>query len=852
MRHVSGVAGRRRSDCVVRNDDLIAPPPPPRQFINNKPPEWHVAKICSIRCAYKRKPSTRNVAIINGGLCTSSARPRRRGELETLDRQQTPSGPAARVILWLRRARRRTDGRGEKGGGRGRRAKKKTGAKRGVNRGEEVKSARDKRNRRKNGPTVKPNRTKSRVRRLAAAPPLVRRVAFRLQNARRTMRDGRENEAAGQPGCTTGSNRNEHFQLVYFVFKSAYFLLRISCSIFMLFLVIYRCLCSSSRYLSVVFVVWGRRLTLCSTKDCKRRQEAVKQARDHAFGVLDRSKSSKVANERKEQVIVSYHLRTLVNANRRVARIQPNPESFKTTALMNPFHLVYLPHPPACGRTESRRMRPSLEAACTGGFLIRRDAPDAERRRKPAVRFVDGAASPPISADLSAHVRDIPPAHRRASPARKAQLGEACDKDGDCDNKGSVCLRGMCQCHPFYVRMTSEKSPNGRCMILPSKINQDCSTKCREPLFCRNGKCQCVQRGSTFTRNGECISVTKVGDRCSRHYDCTSPFSACVNHQCVCISGTVQQGTKCVAATNCPLGGAPAGSCTRKASISQVSPPFTSVSITSIFSDPQLRPRCGHVCRRLLLRHHSRLASGPLLSPHVPAGLDGRPPLQLRSGRTAALEFDQTAEQLVPVGHPLLPLLVQRQLRSSESNLMVEVQASLFQAVCCKRPCNAMAPEALYLNGACVARGQLNSECQRDEQCGAAEGMECRKGQCVCSDGFKEYFDPITNPKTNPAQLCVRDCEKGSQSRDTTCLPKTLLGGSCFVQGQCPENSGCYRGRCTCSCGYRMTAANKCVKVEVPTTAAPPAAPIPNPNFIDIFNSFFGKNRQQSPLLNIN
>jgi hypothetical protein len=102
----------------------------------------------------------------------------------------------------------------------------------------------------------------------------------------------------------------------------------------------------------------------------------------------------------------------------------------------------------------------------------------------------------------------------------KAPLGETCDKDTDCDNKGSVCLRGSCQCHPYYVRMASEKMPNGRCVIrelnfdyfetlsnlVPSKIGQDCSTKCREPLFCRNGKCQCVQRGSTFVRNGECVS----------------------------------------------------------------------------------------------------------------------------------------------------------------------------------------------------------------------------------------------------------------------------------------------------------------------------------------------------------
>lgn len=45
-------------------------------------------------------------------------------------------------------------------------------------------------------------------------------------------------------------------------------------------------------------------------------------------------------------------------------------------------------------------------------------------------------------------------------------------------------------------------------------------------------------------------------------------------------------------------------------------------------------------------------------------------------------------------------------------------------------------------------------------RCGAAEGMECREGQCECAEGFRPYLDPISNPKTNPSQLCVRDCEK--------------------------------------------------------------------------------------------
>lgn len=71
-----------------------------------------------------------------------------------------------------------------------------------------------------------------------------------------------------------------------------------------------------------------------------------------------------------------------------------------------------------------------------------------------------------------------------------------------------------------------------------------------------------------------------------------------------------------------------------------------------------------------------------------------------------------------------------------------------------------MAPEGLYLKGECIARGQLNSECRRHEQCGAAEGMECIKGSCQCSNGFSPALDVITHPTKNPSQHCVKDCDK--------------------------------------------------------------------------------------------
>lgn len=69
------------------------------------------------------------------------------------------------------------------------------------------------------------------------------------------------------------------------------------------------------------------------------------------------------------------------------------------------------------------------------------------------------------------------------------------------------------------------------------------------------------------------------------------------------------------------------------------------------------------------------------------------------------------------------------------------------QSVCCRRPCNAMAPNALYANNQvldpfiipsyrslilqCVPRGQLNSACTTNAQCGGGESMECVKVRLI-------------------------------------------------------------------------------------------------------------------------
>ncbi|KAL3993749.1 EB module family protein [Acanthocheilonema viteae] len=394
----------------------------------------------------------------------------------------------------------------------------------------------------------------------------------------------------------------------------------------------------------------------------------------------------------------------------------------------------------------------------------------------------------------------------------KSLLGGTCDWNIDCENKGSICLRGRCRCHPHYAEIVDEKRGNPHCKKLPAKVGQICTTKCREPLFCRSGQCQCVQRGTTTLINGQCVSMSRVGDRCTRHYDCSAPFSACLNSQCVCISGTIQQGSQCIAKPACPLGGIPGNACIRKANQHMVENfvddaddcPLGQICIT-IGESPM-----GHCCPKVC----------PL-------------------GTLPELNYscDPTASTRCP----------------SDTHFCHRVSDGGFsQSLCCRRPCNAMAPKALYINGTCMARGQLNSQCTANEQCGGGETMICNRGQCECLAGFHPLVDPVTHPLRNPSQTCTRDCESETLSRDTTCLKPVALEAHCFIQKQCPINSGCYRGRCQCKCGFKKEK-QRCVELppspkttRQPSVMVPGTVIVPGGDFLSLIGNFFGGTEARS------
>lgn len=274
-----------------------------------------------------------------------------------------------------------------------------------------------------------------------------------------------------------------------------------------------------------------------------------------------------------------------------------------------------------------------------------------------------------------------------------------------------------------------------------------------------------------------------------------------MNHQCVCISGTIQQGSKCVASTNCPFGGQPNGQCIRRASMAQ---------IPNFIEQPDNCP-LGHMC---------------ITTPESPIGHCC--PKVCPLGTAIDTAYTCMPGNLPEASKNIFGNLTLLKRCPSDTHFCHYLSGDSFaQAVCCKRPCNAMAPDALYLNGECVPRGQLGSKCTKHEQCGAAEGMECHSGECRCASNFKPELDETTNPRTNPSQKCIRACTGDSLSRDTACLNKSVLGGPCFVQAQCPDNAGCYRGRCLCKCDHRPNSSNKCVKIPAPTTQSPPPGPLP-------------------------
>lgn len=106
-----------------------------------------------------------------------------------------------------------------------------------------------------------------------------------------------------------------------------------------------------------------------------------------------------------------------------------------------------------------------------------------------------------------------------------------CDKDSHCEEKGEVCVEGMCQqCRDASNCAADQICNNGRCEAKP-----ECSTNgdCDGNKICRSGKCQLE-----CSANSDCGSGLKCMDNrcvdqlsCNGQSDCVAGMS-CVNGRC--------------------------------------------------------------------------------------------------------------------------------------------------------------------------------------------------------------------------------------------------------------------------------------------------------------------------------
>uniref|UniRef100_A0A8L8L0Q2 EB domain-containing protein n=1 Tax=Heligmosomoides polygyrus TaxID=6339 RepID=A0A8L8L0Q2_HELPZ len=321
-------------------------------------------------------------------------------------------------------------------------------------------------------------------------------------------------------------------------------------------------------------------------------------------------------------------------------------------------------------------------------------------------------------------------------------------------------------------------------------LSPKCSKKTAQKITNLSGENKCAN-GYFFTFHFNDLKIDKIHGE-ERNTCPGLPLLSC--------------GSRCVAAANCPLGGLPGQRCVIKIE--------------------------------------------PSLAFNFPSDQDDCPP-----GQSCVAAADSPVGHCCPVVCPLAshvdtmfscdPNATQPLRCPSDTHFCHLLSDGLVsQAVCCRRPCNALAPNALYANNQCIPRGQLNSACTTNAQCGGGEGMECVKGQCQCVVGFHPSVDSLTHPMKNPSQSCSRDCENEALSKDTSCMKVVpgVLGSLCFVQRQCPVNSGCYRGRCMCRCGFEQKG-DKCVALPPPptTTSQPSIGIIPGvsvPRGNDLFKLF--------------
>uniref|UniRef100_A0A915K596 EB domain-containing protein n=1 Tax=Romanomermis culicivorax TaxID=13658 RepID=A0A915K596_ROMCU len=384
-------------------------------------------------------------------------------------------------------------------------------------------------------------------------------------------------------------------------------------------------------------------------------------------------------------------------------------------------------------------------------------------------------------------------------------MGDSCDFNDDCSGYGVVCIKGK----------------------LPDRINYSCSDACKLPMFCNNGKCDCIR---SIVVNDVCFAESSFGQSCTKNEECVQPFSACISGSCRCIAGAVQVGSTCQAAPHCPTGAQPSGFCSRNSTNKQNIQNYAN-------SGSQIDN-----CTKDAYCYTEENSYSGVCCPAVC-------PLSQKVDTRFTCDPNQ-----VTVDRPLCPDDTHYCHRAAECKFIISygfyIAQSYSSTVCCPKPCYE--PTPLFIRGACYARAFLNGPCEIDEQCDGAYGMQCTNKRCQCRQNFKPDVRNATNVDDDPAQICVRNCDVGQGAaveHQGECFAGQLsVGDSCVVDDQCPQGGRCFRGVCRCLCdrGYFPANNNRtCATVESrtvkPSILQPVSGSTPT-TFINLIKSIFGAN----------
>lgn len=342
----------------------------------------------------------------------------------------------------------------------------------------------------------------------------------------------------------------------------------------------------------------------------------------------------------------------------------------------------------------------------------------------------------------------------------------------------------------------------------------------------------------------------QIGSECTRNFECTLPFTACIGGRCQCVAGTSVSGSVCIAsnrlwqisnhhfnntvcaskiyvsfvAPNCPTGAKSKGVCVR-----------TSGNKSLI----QNLPNSGGKIDNCPDNHYCYTADVTEYGVCCPEVC----PLNMRPDNKYSC--DPSAADQCPYDTHYCSRLAGKWNRQWELFLQVQFVKVRFtivckhvlgqtfsSSVCCPKPCRG--PTPLFIKGQCYPVAYLGGSCTVDEQCDGGYGMTCTNNVCVCSQGFKPYSDSFISGE-NPPQTCVRDCKSSSKpnaiSYNGECFPPSGLQQECTVNEQCPKNSICNRGLCICDCTKGFTTENGgCIRPTTTTSANTTPKPLLGPS----------------------